>query len=140
VVGAERPHEVGLARAADAGHLAAERLRQLDGERAHASSRADDQDSLTGPDLAVVANGLEGRVAGDGDGCGLLEAEVGGLGREPVLSSARVLGERAAAGAEYPVPLPEPGHVPADGLDAPSQVVAEHRVPRRAEPDAREAE
>jgi len=45
---------------------------------------------------------LEGGEPGDGDGRGLLEAEVVRLGRQLVLWSNRVLGEGAVAPAEEP--------------------------------------
>jgi len=62
-----------------------------------------------------------------------------GLGREPVRSSACVLGEGAAAGAEHLVTRLEPGHVLADRLDASRHVIAADGVLGSAEPEARDA-
>ena len=125
MVGADRQDEVGLRRAAHAGHIGSERLRQLDGERAHASCRADDQDALPCSNLASVAEAEECRTAGHGDGRGLLEGEVPGLGRELLRPSERVLGEGAVAGAEDLVTRLEPGHVLADRLDLPGHIPAD---------------
>src|SRR6266571_2338505 len=71
---------------------------------------------------SCTANGLEGGVTGDGHGRGLLEAEVRRLGREPVRSGARVLGEGAVAGAEHLVTRVAPGRVGADRLHAPGDI------------------
>ena len=89
-----------LGGAAHPGDLGAERLGQLHRERSHTARRPDDQDFLPRLDLALVAKRLEGGEAGDGDGRGLLEAEVGRFGREVVLWSAGVLGVGAVAPAE----------------------------------------
>jgi len=96
--------------------------------------RADDQDALTGSNLPLVANGLEGGVARDGDGRCLLEGEVRRLGREPVRAGACVLGERASAGAEYLVAWLKLGHLLADRLDASGDVEAANGVLGRASP------
>ena len=90
-----------------------------------APGRPDDQDLLPGLDLAHVPKRLEGGEPGDGDGRGLLEAEVGWLGRELVLWRAGVLGEGAAAPAEHLVTRLEPGHLAADRLHAPGDVHAQ---------------
>ena len=137
-VGADRSHQFRFRCAGNPSHLGAERLGQLDGERPHASPRADDQDSLTGSNLPLVANGLEGGVARDGDGRCLLEGEVRRLGREPVRAGAGVLGEGAVAGAEHLVPRLKLGHVLADRLDASGDIETANGVLGRAEPEARD--
>ena len=84
-----------------AGHLGAERLGDLHGERAHAARRAVDEDLLPGLDLAVVAQELQGGGRRHADGGRLLEREVGRLRQEVVLARRRVLGECAGAPAEH---------------------------------------
>lgn len=77
-------------------------------------------------DLAHVPKRLEGGEPRDGDGRGLLEAEVGWLGRELVLWRAGVLGEGAVAPAEHLVTRLEPGHLAADRLHTPGDVHAQN--------------
>jgi hypothetical protein len=94
---------------------------------------------LTGSNLPLVANGLEGGVARDGDGRCLLEGEVRRLGREPVRAGARVLSEGAVAGAKHLVPRPKLGHALAHRLDAPGDIETANGILGRAEPEARDA-
>ena len=61
VVGAERPDQVHLRRAADAGDVRAEHLRELHRERAYASGRADDQHRLPRLHLRPCRAGPAGR-------------------------------------------------------------------------------
>jgi hypothetical protein len=48
LVGADRPHQLGLVGAGHPGHLGAERFGELDGERPDPASGPDDQDPLPG--------------------------------------------------------------------------------------------
>ena len=93
---------------AHARHLGAHRLGDLDGERAHASRRAVDEDLLSRLDLSVVPQHLERGGRGHADGRGLLEREVRRLGHELLLGRARVLREGACAPAEHLVTRPKP--------------------------------
>jgi hypothetical protein len=133
VVGAEGADQVHLARAAHAGDLGSGCLRDLDGERADATGRPDDQHLVPGLDASVVADGLQRGHAGDRDGTRLVEGEVGRLGRELVRPGARVLGEGALADAEHLVAGMEGGHVGADGFNRSGQVPARVGVLRSAE-------
>ena len=135
VVGADRPDQVLLRRAAHAGHLSAERLGDLHGERADASSRADDQDLLPRLDAARVAQRLEGGETGHRNGGRLLERDVGRLGDEVLLRSNRVLGERADATAEDLIPDPKTRHVLADRFDDARQIGAANTELRSAQPE-----
>src|SRR5579883_1209439 len=65
-VGSDRAHEVDVPRAAHARHLGAERLRDLHGERAHASRRAVDEDLRAGPDPPLVAQRVTAVTAASG--------------------------------------------------------------------------
>ena len=69
----------------------------------------------------------------------LLEREVGRLERQLVLTSAHVFGEGALADSHHLITWPEPGHVLADRLHAPSYLTASNRILRPAKPVAREA-
>jgi hypothetical protein len=93
MVGSDRPDELELCGAGDAGDLRSEGPGDLYREGADASGRADDQYVLFRFDVPSVGQALEGGESGDGDGCALIEGEVRGLARELVLAGARVLGE-----------------------------------------------
>jgi hypothetical protein len=80
LVGTDRPDQLQLGRAGHPGDVGAERLGELHLERPHAACRPDDQDPLPRLQLADIPKPLEGGEAGDGDGRGVLEAEVGRLG------------------------------------------------------------
>ena len=133
VVGADRADQLDVLRAADPGHLGAERLGDLHGERAHATGSAVDEDLLTGLDLAVVAQELERGRGGHADRGRLLEGEIGRLLEELVLCRPRVLGEGSRAPAEDLVARLEPGHIRPDRLDRPRDVGSGHAVLRPAE-------
>ena len=60
VVCADRSNHVHIPRAANAGHLRAERLGNLHGERAHASRRTVDQDLLPWLHLPRIAKTVKG--------------------------------------------------------------------------------
>src|SRR5579872_967048 len=82
MVSADRADHLRVLRAADSGHLGAESLGDLYGERTDATGRAVDQDLLAGLDLALIAKQLESRRCRHADGRGLLKSEVGGLEQE----------------------------------------------------------
>ena len=96
MVGADRSDQVHVPRAADASHLRAERLRNLHGKGSDAARGTVDQDLLSGPDLAVIADRQEGDGAGHGNGRGLLERQVGRLGHQRIFGDGRVLGKGAS--------------------------------------------
>jgi hypothetical protein len=60
VVGAGGADQSDLGRAADAGHLGAERLGDLHGEQAHPARRTDDEHLLSRGDVTCVADRGEG--------------------------------------------------------------------------------
>ena len=142
VIGAIPADQVDLRRAANARHLGAERLGELHRERAHATTRADDQHLLPRQHPALVAQTLERRDARDRHRRRLLEGEVGRFGRQATGRHGHVLGERAVAAGLATVDLvarPELPHVLADRLDAPRDVVARYARPGRAQPQSHEA-
>ena len=107
-----------ISRAADAGHICAERLGDLHRERAHASRRAVDQDLLSRLDLALVAQTLQGGDRRDGNGGRLLKGDVGRFQRDGAIrANTHILGEGAVPPAEYLVARLELRHVPADCFD-----------------------
>lgn len=77
VVGTERPNHLQVACAADAGHLRAQGLRDLDSEVSDAARCAIDQDRLAPLDPAVVAETLQRGDRGQGHGRSLFEGQVG---------------------------------------------------------------
>src|SRR5215831_819520 len=78
-VRAQRPDHIHISRTADAGHLCAEGLRDLNGERTTASSGAVNQDSLAPLNVATVAKSLQCCEPRDGRACRLLKRHVVGL-------------------------------------------------------------
>src|SRR5258708_35117838 len=91
--------------------FSAERLRDLDGERAHASRRTVDQALLPRLHAALVAQGLQGRQRGQRYGSRLLERQAGRFQLQQVIADACVLGtatrgDRSAA--VWPVGCPRP--------------------------------
>src|SRR5207253_1367527 len=77
VVRAERPHEIDVPGAADAGDFGPEPLRDLNGEGSDAARGAVDRDPLPGLDSGLVAQTLQCGEAGDGCRRRLLERDVG---------------------------------------------------------------
>src|ERR1700730_10291994 len=73
---AERSHKIDISGAAYAGHVCAERFRDLDGECSHASGSAVNQDLLAGLNFSAVAKRLQRRDAGDVDRSRLLKCDV----------------------------------------------------------------
>ena len=135
VVGAERAHQLDVARAAHAGDFGAVVLGDLHGERADAAGRAVDQHLLSRLDLALVAQALQCGDRRDRHGRSLLERHVGGLQRDARGSRARRRTRRHAPSA--PPNTSSPGlklrDVLADGFDGAGEVDADARVLRRAE-------
>src|SRR5438105_11176451 len=60
VISADRFHQIDVARAANAGDLGAECFRDLDGKSADAARRAVDQNFLSGLNVSLVAETLQG--------------------------------------------------------------------------------
>ena len=139
-VRAERPGLLDVSGAAHRGHVGAERLGELNGERAHASGSAVDEHRLARLHLPLVAQGLECRDARHGHRRGLLERQVRRLPGEPVLAGERVLGPGRARDAEHLVARLQALDLPADGLDGSRQVGADGLIlrPAHAVSDARE--
>src|SRR5215211_6632635 len=121
VIGAERSRLLDVPRAADGGYLRPERLRDLDGERAHAAGGAVDEDLLSRLELPVVPQALQGREGRHGHGGRLLEGQVCRL-RCDSLRRAHVLGERPALPAEDVVTGSKVRDVLADGLHRSGEV------------------
>ena len=140
VVGAERTDEIHLPGAANAGNTAPERLGDLHGERADASTGTDDQDLLARLHGARIAQSLERGAPGQRKGGSGLEREIRRLRHEVALVGTHVLGERAFTPAEDLVPGSEPCHVPTDRLDLPGHVRSPDRVLRGAQPGPRHAD
>jgi hypothetical protein len=128
LVGTDRADHVQALGAAHPGHLGAEGLGQLDREAADPTRRPDDHHRLAWLDPAGVPQGLEGREPRDGQGGGLLEAEVGRLRCQLALGDRGVLGKGSVAPAEDRITRLQLGHVAADGLNAPGHVEAWNRV------------
>src|SRR6516165_10858665 len=114
MIGTDRFDQLEVRGTAYAGHLGAERLGDLHGERADATGRAVDQYPLPRLQVRLVAHGLQRGEAGDGDGGSLLEGQPGGLGREVFRLAVHVLGQRPAAMAEDLLTRLELGDAPAD--------------------------
>jgi len=140
VVSAQAADLVQLARAGRAGDLGAERLRDLHREAPHAPGRADDQHLLTGPDVSVVADGLQGSHAGHRHGGCLVVGEVDRLRGQLVGSGDCVLGEGAGGHAEHLVSGRELGDVGSDGFDRSGEVPAGVGVLGAAQTEAGEAD
>jgi hypothetical protein len=134
LIGPEGSHEIELAGVVDPGHVGAESLGELYGERARAAAAPIDQHPAPG-------RGAVGSVQGDGsrlgDRGGLGEGQLGGLGGEDRCGRDRVVGEAALEGEVVAVDLgtrAEPGDAFAGGVDPPGDDRAERRSRRRAQP------
>src|SRR6266851_6859012 len=132
---ANGPDHVDVLRAANAGHLGAECLGDLNRKRSEASRRSVDQDLLTCVDLSLIAKQLESCGCGHSDGRGSLEREVGGLHEELILPSARVLGKGTRAPAENLIAGSKLSHVFADCLNCSGDVRSRNPVLWLAQPD-----
>ncbi len=115
VTGAERAHQLHVARARHARDLGALGARNLHRERADPARGAVHQYLLSRPQAALVAQALQGRDRGNRHRGRLLEAQVRRLVHQrPVLAHDQVLGERAPPRAEHRVPGLESGHARPD--------------------------
>src|SRR2546428_2171307 len=81
-VSADRLDQIQIPRAADAGHVRAERLADLHCECAHASRGAINQDLAARPNLSMVAKALQRSQSRDVGGSGLLERNDAGFQRQ----------------------------------------------------------
>jgi hypothetical protein len=117
--------------AGDRGDVRSQRLRDLDRKRADTAPRAVDEDALSGPHLAVVAQTLQSSQCRAADGAGLDEREPRWLRQEAALGARRVLGPRACPRAEHLIALPQVRNVPAYGLDHSGDVHAADTVRTR---------
>ena len=136
VRGADRAHQLDVARAAHPGDLGAQRRRDLDGVRAHPAAGPVDEHPLTGRHLAHVADPAQGRRRRYGDRGRLLEGKARRLGHHHVRRGARVLRERAPAEAEHLLADPQPAHVRADRLHHTRRVDPGHPGLRLGQPHA----
>src|SRR5262249_3206778 len=127
-IGAERSRLLEVPRAADRGHMRAERLRDLDGERSDATRSAVDQHPLACLEPSVVPQPLQGGQAGDRHRGRLLERGVGWLPDE--VRRAHVLGECPVLTAEDLVAGLKVGDILADGLHDSREVDPEQRILR----------
>ena len=103
VICAERPNQLDVGRAADARHVGAERLGDLDLKSSDPTGGAVDQQPLAGRDVAG-AESMKSRKRGCRNRSSLLEAERLRLRYEVVLGRLRVLGARTLANAEHRSP------------------------------------
>ena len=114
--------------------MRAHRLGDLDRKRADAAGRTDDQDPLSGLEPAGVAQAMERRAPGGGDGRRVRPVEAGGLPNQLVLPCPCEFGGRAGAFAEHLVADREPRDSTADRLDRARQVQARDAVLRPPQP------
>ena len=138
VRGAERAHQLDVARAAHPGDLGAQRRRDLDGVRADPAAGPVDEHPLAGLHLAHVPDPAQGRRRRHGDRGRLLEGQARRLGHHLVCRGARVLGERAPEEAEHLVAGLQPAHVRADRLHHARRVDPGHPGLRLGQPHAHE--
>ena len=110
-----------------------ERLRDLHRKRADTAARAVDEDALSGPHAAVVAQALQGSQRRDTDCAGLDERHTRGLLQEAALGAGRVFRPRACPHAEHFIARPQGCDVLADGLDHSGEVDAADGLRRLAE-------
>jgi len=108
----------------------AERLCDLDRERANAAACTVNEDSLPGLDTGFIAEALERRDPRHPHGSGLLERGAGRHRHEAPLGDRDVLGERADRHPEDRVARPEPRHVLSDRLDDARDIRPESRILR----------
>ena len=134
VVGTERADQLDVPGAGHAGHLGTEGLRDLDGERPHATGRPVDQDLLSGLDRPVVTQELERGRGGDPEAAACSNVRLAGfLMRWSSLARAN----SAKAPSHQPKtssPGRRCGHRLADRLDRPRDVGSGNRVLRLAQP------
>ena len=102
--------------AAPGGDFGTERLGDLYREAAVPARRAIDQHLLPGLEATAIAQSLQRGDRRDGHGGCLRKTDVGGLGRQPLLGGAPMLGEGAATDAEDRVAALEAGDARADGF------------------------
>ena len=110
-VRAEGPHELHVAGAAHGGDVGTECLADLHGERAHPARGSVDQQPLARLEVRDVAEGLQGRAPGKGQGGCLIEGQAGGLRRHLAARCADVLGECTVGRARFAVDLVAGLHV-----------------------------
>ena len=140
LVGAERPDEIDLARAAHPGDVRPERLGDLHRVRPHATARADDERPLARLHAALLPHCLEGRDGGRRQRRRLLEGQTRRLRGAPVHPDGGVLGEGAVAGAEHLVALPERGDLLPHRLHDARHVHPDHRVAGLTDPEGETAQ
>jgi len=106
-------------------------LRDLHRKCPDTAARAVNENALSGPKLAVVAQALQRRYRRHTDSAGLDERESRGFRQETTLGAGRVLGPRAGPNAENLVARLQGGDVFADGFHYSSDVRAANAVRRR---------
>jgi hypothetical protein len=138
VRGADRAHQLDVARAAHPGDLGAQRRRDLDGVCTDPAAGPVDEHPLAGRHLAHVADPAQRRRRRDGDRGRLLEGKARRLGHHQVRRGARVLRERAPEKAQHLVAVAQTAHVRAGRLHHPRRVDPGHPGLRPGQPDAHE--
>jgi hypothetical protein len=113
----------------------AQRLRDLDGERAHAPGRTDHQDPLPRPHPPLVADGTKGGGPRHRNRRRLREGEAGRLRDQLVRAGDRELGERALGRPHHLVAHPDVRDVRADRLHGSRDVPPPDADLRSTEPD-----
>src|SRR6266480_1822214 len=126
---AKRSDHVYNPRAAYAGHICAERLRDLHRERAYTSRRPVNQGLLPRLNLSLVAKSLQCRDAGDIDRSCLLEGQVNRLPRDgSTLANTHILSKGPISPAKYLIARFELCDVLADRLNCPRVIDAQSCV------------
>ena len=148
MVRAEESRRLQISGAAHGGDFGSKRFGNLDRKSAHAARGAIDQDSLTWPDMALVAKALK---RGDGShrhGCRLKKGQVQRLHRHLVLNGANILrkssqaprGEQPAEESRKDIVSGfELRDAAADRFNSPSDIGAENLVSWRPQASAHEA-
>src|SRR5206468_1122692 len=129
VICAKRSHKIGITRAANAGHIRAERLGYLHRECAHPSRRTVDQHPLTRLNLSFVADRLQRRNARYVDGRRLFKSDIRWFQRDcSMRTRTNVLGKGASLSTEYFISWFELRYILTDCFHRSRKVNAHSRV------------
>src|SRR5882672_306969 len=139
MVRSERSGGVDLPRATHGGDFGAERFGNLNGEGAHTTRCAVNQDLAAFVDASLITKTLEGSEGCHGHRRGVLKRTVGRLWGQLIFLRAHVLGEGSPACAEYVVAWLEVGYVSAHRFHSPCDIVAGDLAFWCAQPAAHQA-